>query len=97
MNKLKGYLRVHLSQSEKQQHALFVVRGTFGCAGLKLFEQEVQLILVEQLCQLCQHTEHIDPHCLKSVRLHSRDEWGSSHLQQLSDMHKLAQAHVDWK
>lgn len=62
-------LSVYLCQSEEQKHALFVVRGAFGSARLKLIEQEVQLLFIEELCQLGQHAENIDPHCLKSVRL----------------------------
>lgn len=104
----KAHLSVHLGQSEKQQHALFVIGGAFGCAGLKLLEQEVQLLLVEQLRQLRKHAENVDSHRLKSVRLHSKascsvmkntsNRWNSLQPEAVTAMHELDQVHdKDWR
>lgn len=65
-----AHLCVNLCKPEEQQHALFVVSIATSSTGLKLFEQEVQLLLIESLCQLRKHIEHVDPHSLKGIRLH---------------------------
>lgn len=81
------YLSVHLGQSEEQKHALFVIRGAFGSAGLKLVEQKVQLLFIEELRQFGQHAENIDPHRLERVRLHGEVKlWCLSGKRKLDSM-----------